>query len=292
MKAITVKSLESKLFKSLLILLMLPMSHIICQVSTEGFEEGLILTIKMEDGEVYSGELIYMGEEEIKIKTANSQINLLVSEVKEIKKEDYDFSKFRFENPNKTRYFFSPSAEPLEKGEGYYQNVWLSINSVNYGITNNLTIGGGIEFVSTALGEPIWFLNPKIGIPIAKDLHIGGGVLLAGLGGNDVNGMAYGVFTYGNSDASASIGIGKGFRGDGISTVASGTLRLNNSLALLTENYFLPLNIESSGINEYIGIHGIRILSKKNTFDVGALVNPVLSEYIRALPYVGYTRHF
>ncbi|HTL82998.1 MAG TPA: hypothetical protein VL651_14895, partial [Bacteroidia bacterium] len=49
-----------------------------------------------------------------------------------------------FSNPNATRYFFAPSAIPLKKHEGYFQNAYLLANSVNVGITNNITVGGGV----------------------------------------------------------------------------------------------------------------------------------------------------
>ena len=293
MEAITLNSLFRNTTKGLLIFLILPMNLVLGQVPIEDVAQGETVTIQMENGEEFNGELINKDENELSLKTQNGQVNLLVAKVKKIKKVDYDFSKFRFENPNKTRYFFAPSAVPLGKGEGYYQNVLLTANSINYGITKNISIGGGIEFISTVLGEPIWFLNPKVGFPIAKNLHIGGGVLLAGIGGSGGLGLTYGVVTYGTSDTNISIGLGRNFKGGGgTPIVISGTARLSNNISLLTENYILPLGFEGDRSRGTFGIHGIRILAKKNTFDIGAMVIPELINFIPALPYVGFTRHF
>lgn len=69
----------------------------------------------------------------------------------------------------------------------------------------------------------------------------------------------------------------------------SGTHRLGNSLALLSENYVIP---NSSGNTSFFGIHGIRILSPKNSFDIGAIIIPNIAADIPALPFVGYARSF
>ncbi|MAO46660.1 MAG: hypothetical protein CL823_05855 [Crocinitomicaceae bacterium] len=44
-------------------------------------------------------------------------------------------------NPQSSRYFFSPSAHSLKKGEGYYHNVWLAYNSLSFGVSDNATVG-------------------------------------------------------------------------------------------------------------------------------------------------------
>ncbi|HNZ85615.1 MAG TPA: hypothetical protein PKN90_04720, partial [Paludibacteraceae bacterium] len=60
----------------------------------------------------------------------------------------------------------------LKKGEGYYQNTMLLLNSFNVGITDYFSIGGGIEFLSTfiTLSEvtltPLSILHPKLVFPL------------------------------------------------------------------------------------------------------------------------------
>jgi hypothetical protein len=165
----------------------------------------------------------------------------------------------------------------------------LTTNFINYGITKNISIGGGFEFISTLLRKPIWFLTPKIGVNIANNVHVAGGVLVAGLASEGSASLGYGIFTYGDSETNISLGLGYGFVSGELSkypaVMINGTHRLSNVISLLSENYIIP----NSG---YLGIQGLRILSKKNSFDIGAIIIPQIFDFIPALPFVGYSRAF
>ncbi len=248
--------------------------------------------VKMKNGEEYNGEVLRKDSASIVLKTVNGEINLIASNVRSI--DSYDYSgKFEFANPHDTRYFFGPSGIPLKKRKGYYQNVLVTTNFVNYGIAKNVSIGGGFEFISTVLGSPIWFLTPKVGFDISKNLHAGGGIIMAGFAAEGTASMGYGVFTAGHSETNLSLGVGYGFVGgelaDYPAIMISGMHRVGNGAALLSENYVFP---NSSGEPLYFGIHGVRILSKKNSFDLGAIVIPQIAGSIPALPFAGYVRVF
>jgi hypothetical protein len=68
----------------------------------------------------------------------------------------------------------------------------------------------------------------------------------------------------------------------------SGTHRVGNNVALLTENYFIPVGLTTN----YTGILGLRLLAPKNSFDFGLVFGPQISDIIPALPFIGYTRSF
>ena len=159
----------------------------------------------------------------------------------------------------------------------------LTSNFVNYGVLNNVSLGGGFEFISMALGEPLWFFTPKLGFEVSDIVSVGGGVLTAGIGFSDVIALGYGVVTFGTDDSHVTFGTGYG--GDVLVFLASGAHRVNESISILSENYLIDNDV-------YFGIHGVRILSQKNTFDVGAIVVPDIMDVIPALPYVGYSRAF
>jgi len=249
------------------------------------------VTITMNNGDEFSGEIIKKDDKIITLKTVNGEINLIAANVKSIENNDYD-GKFSFANPHDTRYFFGPSGIPIKKGKGYYQNVMVTTNFVNVGLTNNVSIGGGFEFISTVTGNPVWFLTPKLGFEVAKNVHVGGGVIVAGIAADDIISLGYGVVTLGNTETNLTVGGGYGFGNGEISTfptiMISGTHRVSNGLALLSENYIIPID----GNTTYLGIHGLRLLSKKNAFDIGAIVIPEIFDFIPALPYVGYARAF
>lgn len=228
------------------------------------------------------------------LKTSFGEIKFLKEKIVKVTNTN-GIKKFKFNNPNPTRYFFGPSAIPLNSKSGYYQNVLLSSNFINYGITDNISIGGGLELISTINSSPIWFFNPKTGYMLRENLYAGGGIFLIGIGVDEnVASLAYGLFTYGNKNTNFTLATGYGLIGGERTTfapvMANGTYRINNVISLLSENYIFP--DENVDIN-YIGIQGIRILSKANVFDIGLIVSPTIFDgFTPALPFVGYVRVF
>jgi hypothetical protein len=255
---------------------------------TDTLTQDQMVIIKMKNGDDYKGVLLKQGDGRILLKTVNGEMNLIASNIHSL--ENYDYvGKFEFANPHDTRYFFGPTGIPIKKGKGYYQNILVTTNFVNYGVTKNISIGGGFEFISTVLGSPIWFFTPKVGFDLSENIHVGGGFIMAGFADEGTATLGYGVFTLGQSETNLSIGAGYGLIDQELSDypviMISGTHRISKSIALLSENYVIPDSF-------YFGIHGIRILSKKNSFDVGAIIIPEIASVIPALPYVGYVRVF
>ena len=276
----------------ILILFFFSCGTIFSQVDPDSTEQQPTVVIKMNDGEEFTGQIISRDNDNLVLKTVNGEIRLIVANIRSI--ENYEYTgKYKFPNPHDTRYFFAPSGIPIKKGSGYYQNILLSTNFVNYGLTQNISIGGGFEFISLIVGYPIWFLTPKIGFEVSEDVHAAGGILLAGLADEGVAALPYGVFTYGTSESNISLGAGYGLVDGEFSShpavMVGGTHRVSNNIALLTENYLLPGGDEGT---LYAGIHGIRILSRNNAFDVGVILGSVMDSEVPALPFVGYARAF
>jgi len=250
------------------------------------------VVVKMINGDEFTGVVIQQNEVTLVLKTENGDLNLLTKNIKSIE-EDTNKSRFSFANPHDTRTFFGPTGIPIKKKKGYYQNVLLTTNFVNVGLTKNISIGGGFEFISTIVGNPIWFFTPKVGFDLGKNSHVAGGVLMAGLAGDGVAALGYGIYTLGNSESNLNVGVGYGFYSGEASRMPtillSATHRVSRSIAFLTENYIIPIGSVETG---YIGIHGLRILSPKIAFDIGAMILPGISEFIAALPFVGFARSF
>jgi hypothetical protein len=55
--------------------------------------------------------------------------------------QSQNLGNFSFENAHANRQFMTPTAFSLPKGEGYYKNTDLLLNSVNYGVTDRFSIG-------------------------------------------------------------------------------------------------------------------------------------------------------
>ncbi len=280
------------------------------QVETYSF--GLIEKLKKEDDttSIYSIELkegseIYVRIVEVRqdelLLESNTlgELTLKVYYIKKIESNNFSLDKkghFWFPNPNATRYFFAPSAINLEKGEGYYQNVYVILNMVNYGITDWLSIGGGFEFISTfssltGEGSPIAFITPKVGFPVGEKVHLGAG-FLGGFFVEETAGMFYGLGTYGSHDKNLSLGLGWGFVGGEFQEnpfiTVSGMLRTGRKFSLVTENWFVP-------VDGYYGIisYGGRFFGPKMSVDVGFLNNLDIIEFLPiGIPYVDFVLKF
>ena len=213
-------------------------------------------------------------------------------------------NEYWFENPNATRYLFGPSAFNLKKGEGYYQNTMLLLNSFNVGITDYFSIGGGIEFLSTfiTLSEgnfnPIIYFTPKVGFSVADNIHVGGGVLLASISqfgetSNTGLGMLYGLGTYGNLDHNVTATIGWGSV-DGNSfnkplITVSGMTRVAKKTALVTENWLIPTDSSYEPIFSY----GVRFFGENIAVDLAFINNwDIAQSLLIGVPYVNFVVKF
>lgn len=265
--------------------------EIYCQTPIDTIKKSERVVVKMNNGDEFRGKILSRDQNTIVLETTNGTLNLISSNVRSINIDSYK-GKFRFPNSNETRYFFGPSAIPIKKGKGYYQNVLLTTNFINYGITRNFSIGGGVEFISLLFGSPIWFLTPKVGFKVAENSHVGGGFIMAGFAAEGTSTLGYGVYTLGSSESNITIGAGYGLISGNFSNrptiMLSGTHRVGNNIALLTENYFIPIGTSTN----YTGILGLRLLAPKNSFDFGLIFGPQISDIIPALPFIGYTRSF
>ncbi|MDO6389701.1 hypothetical protein Q4E40_06155 [Pontibacter sp. BT731] len=201
-----------------------------------------------------------------------------------------------FENPNATRYLFSPSAFSLKKGEAYYQNTYLVLNSFNIGITDNITMGGGFELISTFSGTPAFYLTPKATFEINNKWRAGGGLLYMNVigVGEDFSGLGigYGIVTYGNSDDNATLGMGYGFVDGELSSkpviTLSGMKRLSSRIGVVSENWLVPWD-------SYYGVfsYGIRFMGERLTVDLAFINNRDIAEAIPiGVPYVDFVIKF
>ncbi len=202
---------------------------------------------------------------------------------------------YGFDNPQSTRYFFAPNALGLESGTGYYQNAWIFFNNVNYGVTDNFSIGAGtIPMFLSGVPEasPAWIL-PKVSVSASDRVHFALGGMFGGmLAGNDSigAGLAYGLVTIGDRDNNATLGAGYGYAAGSVGRTPtfnmSGMARASDRLFLVTENYYFPW--ADSGLISA----GIRLASEGAAVDLGAVSFTQRGELSPALPWLGVSIPF
>lgn len=275
----------------------------IAQSSIPGPNELSLIVMKGESGLRYVGSVIEKNERELTIMTdEGTKITILLSNIQDIRaipKSLIQDGEYWYPNPNDSRYLFAPSAFNLKKGEGYYQNTYLFINSFNYGITDNFSMGLGFEFFSTFgsldndVFDPIFFLTPKYSMQVSENVRVGVGVLY-GKVSDDIGGfgVGYGLVTYGNPEHNATLGLGFGFFDGDFSSdpviTLSGMTRLSRRISLVTENWFFPADV-------YRGIisYGIRFFGETMSVDLALINNEEFSEIFPiGIPYVDFVVKF
>lgn len=249
--------------------------------------------------QTFVGELISEDDESITLRTES--LNRLtidrenIRSIEEISPDRIKNGVYWFENPQSTRYFFSPNAIGLGKGRGYYQNTWVLFNNVNYGVSNNFSIGGGLIplFLFGTAETPVWLL-PKVSVPIVSEkFYVGGGAMIGGIVGADTEalGILYGVGTFGNRDKNLSVSLGYGYVGSDISNTPvvniSGLIRTGRKFYLLTENYFVP-GVDESGIISA----GFRWAPESFAMDFGLFRPLIDAGSFIGIPWLGVTIPF
>jgi hypothetical protein len=211
-----------------------------------------------------------------------------VKEVKEISASDLHEGAYWFPNPNSTRLFFAPTGQMLKKGEGYVSDYELFFPGMAYGLTDNVSIGGGFSLLPVGADEQLYYLTPKIGVSLTDNVHVAAGVLFAGAKGG-TGGVYYGVGTFGNSNASVTLGGGYGFAGGRVERKPVGMvgaeLRIARRIGLVTENYLLPVSHDN-----VLYSYGVRFMGEKITTDL-ALANIAGSGAI-GFPFVDFVFRF
>ena len=257
--------------------------------------------IETKDGNIYTGNILSRDSVSILLQEQSlGEISLRTSDIKVIRggdnKKKGNTSTWS-ENPQATRYFWSPNGYGLKPGEGYYQNIWIFFNQVSVGLTDNFSIGGGTIplFLFAGAPTPVW-ITPKISIPVSKDnFNIGAGALAGTVLGVDHSGFGilYGITTFGSRDTNLSIGLGYGYIGGEFSKTPavniSGMVRTGKKSYLMSENYFL-----TSGDNTILLLSfGGRWMIGKAGLD-GFLLIPTSSNIDRffAIPMLGITIPF
>jgi hypothetical protein len=281
----------------------------------------LYVELILNDGKTILGKLVSKSESALRISTQNlGQITLSKSAIKSIKiieESEIKNGQYLFPNPHPTRYFFGPSAIPLKKGEKYFQNAYLLSNSIQVGLSDQVSIGGGVVVPF------LFYVTPKFGKKISENIHVGGGILIASSLISNLNlgvGVAYGSLTLGSKENNITLNVGWGAtKGDSYDALTnttktswnfankpmftiSGMTRISRRCMLVSENWFFAVNeytydaqMQANGVkSNYNGIlsGGLRIMLEKSSFDFGILSPMGSSTSAMGIPYVDYVIKF
>ncbi len=264
-----------------------------------------LFVIKTRTNNEYAGYITKRESDKIWLATRNlGTITLKQADIDKISRINAEniniVGEYWFPNPHSSRYFFAPSAINLKKGEGYYHNAYILSNTANYGLTDNFTIGGGIIL------PYIFYITPKVGYEVAENIHLGAGLLFATTSMDPISaGIMYGLATYGSNDHNLTLGVGYGFISKEVMNkpiiTINGMTRLGKKLALVTENWFIPIRDDYYDRNENpiftsVGVYtiGFRFMGEKYAFDLAlaGLKESNLTDAFFGIPYIDFTYKF
>ena len=181
-----------------------------------------------------------------------------------------------YEIGNGNRLFFAPTGRGLRKGEGTLQEVNVYLVGVNYGVSDNLSLGGYVSLIpGTAPKNQFLVFTPKLSYPMGKNVHAGFGALYMRMPRFDSTGtsvgagIGYGVLTYGSADNNITAGVGYGLvQGDiGATPIIQigGQARITQLISLVCENYIVADRQAGA-----VGIFGIKLNWQRASLGLGS----------------------
>jgi len=253
--------------------------------------------IRLSDGSVVVGRVVDVRGDSAVIRTQTGQVTVARSAVRRVRERPQTSvrgGEYWPEDPNATRLFFASTARTLKQGDGYFCNIWVFLLCLTGGITDRITMGGGMSIVpGIDFGDNVFYLTPKIGVVATEKFNVAVGAF-AGWSGAvtddaDSFGILYGVTTFGPEDNNVSVGAGFAYYNDDIANkpmlLGGLKLRMTRGTAFISENYVLPG--EEGGIISA----GVRFFGERIAGDV-ALVRVFGDGDGVTVPYVGLAVKF
>ena len=273
-----------------------------------------IVTVRLKDGSSLRARIVAEDESGLKIVTAGGMaMEIKRASVARIERGGEDTP--RPSDSNYTRLLFSTTGRPLGKGEGYFSDHYVIFPGVAYGLTDNISVGGGLSVVpGLGLSDQLYYGTARVGKQFSEGVAVSGGALVArgGDGETETLGLGFVMATFGKPDKSLTVGGGvartvseeyygeyteRGWQGNFSNkayytpvVMVGGTARLSPRLALVSENW-LVLS-EDFRLSEQLFAVGVRFLGDRLTADVGVVLVGELLDDGFPLPWLSVTYHF
>lgn len=236
-----------------------------------------VTELRLVDGTVLRGQILERTETMIVLRTAGgARVEVPRSQVAQERLVALRPSGEVWErDPNATRLFFTSTARPLAKGEGYISSFMLFFPFVAYGVTDHVTLAGGTPVLPGLLGE-VFYVAPKVTLvnrPRASFAVGALGFFVTEEVDEGSLGIVYGSGTFGSADNAVTIGAGWGYAAtsaySGMSNdpvfMLGGERRVSRRVKLITENWLGFGGDEVGGLVS----GGFRFIGERISADLG-----------------------
>lgn len=260
-----------------------------------------VQVIKLRDGSSIVGRVTEVGTDTIRFAANAGQLSIAradIVEVREVAKSSMRSGEVWPANPNVTRLLFAPTGRMIPKGEGYFNDTYLFLVSVQGGVSSHFNLGGGLSVLPLDnFTDNILFITPKVGVYASPKFNVAVGGLAGFAGGlvdsgeNASFGVVYAVGTVGSPDASITFGTGLAYAGGSFAdrpvAMLGAESRLSRRIAFVTENYLVPNEDVSSVIS-----YGLRFFGEKLSVDLAFWNAPGNEMRFPGIPYVAFSVKF
>ena len=252
-----------------------------------------IVEIELNNGSVLRGSILSVSKDELELKQQDGRTFIRLSRIRAIHRIDMNRKGARwFPNPNYSRLFFSPTARPLQKNSGYYQNIYVFFNSFSYAVTDHIAFTAGFSLIpAVQMQNQLYFASVKAGYEISDGHFLGTGLGAAtayAMEDGLINGFINYTREFHNSNVTAGItGLSTSDEIGPYAVYLGGSYRIIERVAFVTENYVFP-NAE----NSYLLSLGVRLMGENVSFDL-ALFRPGLGADVSVgIPYIDFVFNF
>ena len=190
-------------------------------------------------------------------------------------------------DPNTSRLFFLPTGRTIPGGGGYLSDDELVLTSVGVGVTDFLTLWGGISLIPVS-SDQLFYLSAKARLVHIESIDLSVGYLYCSVPGLDHGGnlnVPYASMTYGSDRSSLTVAFGNTFGSSGMGIlVIGGETQVSKSSALLSENW---ITLNGNGV---VFSFGLRIFGDLLSADFGLIVPVSITALgdFPIVPWVGF----
>jgi len=248
-----------------------------------------LICITVKGGNELRGKIIAQDEAALTLELMTGErISLDMSDVEEISVERGVMGpterKLLRTTAHDTRYLFGHPAMPLKQGNGFLSQHELTLTSFGLGLTDNISVFASSILLAVPFGWANIFAEAMVGGPVWGNVYLAGGAHLLAFqipGGFSVTPAISAAVTVGGPTRHATL-LGAYTWPASYAVSASGYLRLNSTLAIVTENWFIP-GLLQQGLFDALAL---RIKLGGLALDVGGLYSPAFSS---VLPWLSIT---
>lgn len=137
--------------------------------------EGAIVVLSLIDGSALQGRVVEVTATTIRFQSAIGETSIPRSAVREVHaaaEGPLHDGELWPEDPSRTRLFFAPTGRTLRRGDGYLADAYVFFPSVQYGVTDALTMGAGMSLIpGLGLDQQVYYLTPKLGVVSGPELN-------------------------------------------------------------------------------------------------------------------------